>query len=50
MSLYLDEEDILTYLPQLVKVLFELYREQLKKEKKKEKKKEISANWNGKLD
>lgn len=49
-SSYLDEEDILTYLPQLVKVLFELYREQLKKEKKKEKKKEISANWNGKLD
>ena len=49
-SLYLDEEDILTYLPQFVKVLFELYREQLKKEKKKEKKKEISANWNGKLD
>lgn len=46
----LDEDDILTYLPQLVKALFELYGEQLKKKEKKEKKKEISANWNGKLD
>lgn len=44
----LDEDDILTYLPQLIKALFEFYEEQLKKEEKKKKK--ISANWNGKLD
>lgn len=46
----LDEDDILIYLPQLIKALFEFYGEQLKKEEIKKKKIEINEDWDGTLD